>query len=205
MNPFKLLNITPTDDKMAIRRAYVYAAKQHHPDVTGNDGEYFKQITQAYHYLINSDIARPYIDTSVSLSLSDFLYGCVATIILNDGVYNGTVIEFTVNPFTYPGTTVEFYDSDSTSKHVRVKLNETTEDEYTRSDNDIVIMKQINTIDAELGLSINVINFDGTTRTITIPPETAANQLTYMFDGDGFYNKNNNKRGTLIVVVSIQT
>jgi DnaJ-class molecular chaperone len=203
MKPFKLLNIPPTNDKMAIRRAYVQAVKKHHPDVTGNDSTHLQQITQAYHQLIDTDFTQDYIDTAVTLSLADFLYGCVATVILKDAAYYGTVIEFTVSPFTYPGTTVEFYNMGSTNKLVRVKLNETVDQTYSRCDQDITVQKQINILDAELGTTINVTNFDGTIRIITIPPETDANQLTYMFNGDGFYNKNN-KRGTLTVVVSIK-
>jgi DnaJ-class molecular chaperone len=204
MTPFEILQIAPTDDKMAIRRAYVIAAKANHPDVTGDDGEQFQIIQTAYDSLIDADFKQTTIDTTVSLELADFLFGCRATVVLKAGPFRGTVLEFDVAAFTDPGTTVEFYDSGSTNRQVRVTLMETIKDTYTRRGNGIVILKQINMLEAELGTTMTVTNFDGIPHTITIAPETTANRLIYIFNEAGFYNKQTHHRGTLTIIVGIE-
>jgi DnaJ-class molecular chaperone len=202
MNSYKVLGIAPTDDKMAIRRAYVTAAKMHHPD-TGGSAEQFKIVQAAYNDLINNKLDDIAIETELSLDLADFLFGCTATAILKHGIYRGTVLEFKVPPLTYPGATIEFHDSGSTHKQVRVKLNAVITEAYIRIDANIVIRHTINILDAELGTTLNLTNFDGTIHTVKISPETTADRLIYTIADAGFYDRKTKQRGTLTIIVEV--
>jgi len=121
MNLYDILNINPTSDKMAIRRAYVREAKIHHPD-HGGAPTHFQKIQLAYHSLINDKHKNEVIETEVRIPLVDFLYGCVATAAVK---ISGSdhIIKFTVPEKTYPGTQIEFFDI-STKRRIRVKLYE---------------------------------------------------------------------------------
>jgi DnaJ-class molecular chaperone len=202
MKPFKVLGIDPTHDKMAIRRAYVAAAKKHHPD-NGGDAEDFQQVQLAYHSLIKNKSDESVIETELSISLADFLYGCTATAVLKHGKYRGTVLEFKVPPFTYPNSIIEFYDSGSTHQLVRVKVTEMPAAEHTRIDSNIVVRHLINTLDAELGITFDITNFDGIIHTFKVSPETTADRLIYTTDGAGFYDNNSTNRGNLTIIVEI--
>lgn len=202
MNAFKVLGIEPTSDKMVIRRAYVQAAKLHHPD-HGGSAEKFQIVRDAYNLLITNKFDDTVIETELSMSLVDFLFGCTATAVLKHGVYRGTVLEFQVPAFTYPGTTIEFYDSGSTRRQVRVKLHEIVTQEYIRMESDIVIKCPINILDAELGKTLTITNFDSTQHSINISPETTADSLIYSIAGAGFYNKTSTTRGNLSIIVEV--
>jgi DnaJ-class molecular chaperone len=202
MNPFKVLGIDPTHDKMSIRRAYVAAAKKHHPDNGGNS-EDFQRIQTAYNGLIENKSNKTVIETELPISLADLLYGCTATAILKHGIYRGTVLEFKVPPFTYPNTIIEFYDLGSTRQLVRVKVTEMITTEYTRIDSNIVVRHLINTLDAELGITVNITNFDGIIHTFKVSPETTADRLIYTTGGAGFYDNNSTTRGNLTIIVEI--
>jgi DnaJ-class molecular chaperone len=202
MNPYQILNISPTDDKMAIRRAYVRACKLHHPDAGGNS-EQLQRVQLAYDGLVNNKFDVAVIETSIALSLADLMNGCIATVVIGKGVFKGTELEFRVPPFTHPETYIEFYDKDSTNKKIRVKINELQTKRYTRLDSNIVIRHTINMLEAELGITFEVVNFDNITKTITVSPETTADRLIYSFGGEGFYDKNSQVRGNLTVIVEI--
>jgi DnaJ-class molecular chaperone len=202
MNPFKILGIDPTHDKMSIRRAYVAAAKKHHPDNGGESGD-FQRIQTAYNSLIKNKLDGPVIETELSISLADFLYGCHATAILKHGAYRGTVLEFKVPPFSYPGTIIEFYDLGSTNQLVRVKITEIITTKYTRIDSNIVVKHSINTLEAELGITFNITNFDGVIHTFKVSPETTADRLIYTTDGAGFYEKKSTIRGNFTIIVEV--
>lgn len=202
MNPYQILNINPTNDKMAIRRAFVRECKAHHPDV-GGDADHFQLINIAYQGLINDKFEVDVIETDISVSLLDLFKGCIATVVIRHGVFKGTELEFRIPPFTYPGTCIEFYDSGSTNKLVRVRLNEIKTNHYTRLDSSIVIKHTINMLEAELGTTIEITNFDNTTHTIKVSPETTADRLIYTFEGAGFYNKKSQVRGNLTVIVEV--
>ena len=202
MNPFQILEIDPTEDKMAIRRAYVRECKKHHPDA-GGDSEHFQRIQIAYDGLVNNKFDIAVIETDVAVDLVDLLNGCIATVIIKNGVFMGTEIEFRIPPYTYPGTIIEFYDSGSTNKLIRVRLNEVKTESYTRLDSNVVVRHTINMLEAELGKTIEVTNFDNKVHTIKVSPETTADRLIYSFSGEGFYDKNSRIRGNLTVIVEI--
>ena len=202
MNPYQILKIKPTNDKMAIRRAYVRECKQHHPDA-GGDSDHFRLIQNSYNVLVNSKFDVDVIETDVTIGLDDLLNGCIATVIIKKGIFKGTEIEFRVPPYTYPGAIIEFYDKGSTNKLVRVKLNEVQTELYTRLDSNVVVRHTINMLEAELGTTIEVINFDKKLHTIKVSPETTADRLIYSFSGEGFYDKNSHIRGNLTVIVEI--
>lgn len=202
MNPFQILNIDPTDDKMAIRRAYVRACKLHHPD-TGGDSNQLQLVQLAYDGLVSNKFDVAVIETGVALSLSDLMNGCIATVVISKGAFKGTELEFRVPPFTYPKTYIEFYDKELTNKKVRVRVNELQTKCFTRLDSNIVIRHTINMLEAELGKTFEVVNFDNITKTITVSPETTADRLIYSFGGEGFYDKNSQVRGNLTVIVEI--
>tara|TARA_R110000851_G_scaffold252842_2_gene405306 strand:- start:259 stop:894 length:636 start_codon:yes stop_codon:yes gene_type:complete len=203
MNPFTVLGIAPTHDKMAVRRAFVREMKLHHPD-QGGDAEQVRLIQAAYTQLVNQIPAQQgaVIDTDMVMSLNDLLTGCIATAAIKTGIHKGTTFEFRVPPMTYPGTVIEFNDS-LTSKKIRVKLKELITSEYTRLDESIVIKHTINTLEAELGTSIEVINFNNITYTVTVSPGTTADRLIYNFTGDGFYDNQSHIRGNLTVIVEV--
>jgi DnaJ-class molecular chaperone len=203
MNPFTVLNMEPSDDKMAIRRAYVQEMKLHHPDQGGN-AEQVQLIQAAYNQLINQVLAMDVtvIETDIVMSLNDLLTGCIATAVIKSGIHKGTTFEFRVPPMTYPGTVIEFNDSLTNTK-ICVKLNELTTTVYTRLESNIVIKHTINTLEAELGTSIEVINFNKSTYNITVSPGTTADQLIYNFAGDGFYKQKSRIRGNLTIIVEI--
>ena len=202
MNPFKILGINPTHDKMSIRRAYVAAAKKHHPD-NGGKSEDFQRIQSAYNSLVKNKLDNAVIETELAISLADFLYGCTATAILKHGIYRGTVLEFKVPPLSYPGIIIEFYDSGSTNQLVRVRVTEMITTDYTRIDNNIVVKHSINTLEAELGITFNITNFDGITYTFKVSPETTADRLIYTTDEAGFYGPNSPNRGNLTIIVEV--
>jgi DnaJ-class molecular chaperone len=202
MNPYKILNINPTDDKMAIRRAYVQEAKRHHPD-NGGDNEQFLLVQAAYQGLINDKFETEIIETDVNLDLVDFMTGCDATVVVKSGPHQGMVFEIKVPPFSYPNTVIKFRDFDSTSKQIRVKLHESQTKQFTRLESNVVIRYRINTLEAELGTTIEVVNFDNTVYTLTVSPETTADRLIYNFDGAGFYKKSSQERGNLTIIVEV--
>jgi DnaJ-class molecular chaperone len=203
MNSFTVLNIEPTTDKMAIRRAYVNATKLHHPD-TGGDVQKFHQIQEAYNDLVANALHEniPAIETDISISLYNLLQGCITTATIRSGEFKGTTFEFRVAPMTYPGTIITFHDS-LTSRNICVKLNELKTDDYTRLDSGIVIRHTINILEAELGKTIEVTNFDKTKYTVNVSPESTADRLIYNFIGAGFYTKKSQKRGNLTVIVEV--
>lgn len=200
--PYEILNIDPTKDKMAIRRAYVREMKKHHPD-HGGDPHQFRLIQDAYDDLINNRYKEDVIVTEVSLPLINFMVGCTATIKLQRGPYKDMVFEFEVPPITYPGTSVEFYDRNSTRRKIRVKLHEQITNAYTRLDSSVIIRRQINTSEATKGHTLNIENFDGTTHTVTISPNTTADRLIFHIAGSGFYERDKTERGNLTIIVEV--
>ena len=203
MNPFKVLNIDPTDDKMAIRRAFVRETKLHHPDMGGEEGQ-FRLIHKAYEILINTDFNVEIVETEIRLPLNDMLEGCIATVEIKHGGHSGTIFEVTVPAYSYPGTVIEFKVKDSTARKIRVKLLEIDTNEYTRLDSSIIVRKQVNSSEAEDGITIEAINFDSTTHQIMIPPNTTADRLIYNIPGAGFYEKATCVRGNLTIIIEIK-
>lgn len=202
MNPFKILNLEPTEDKMAIRRAYVREAKQHHPDQGGNS-EHFQDIQYAYELLVNNRYEPEVIESDVRLSLFDLMNGCIATAIIDIGEKN-LLIEFRVPPYTYPGTSIEFYDKRSTYKKIRVTLLESHTNEYTRLDSSVVIRRSINKFEATVGIDLEIVNFDGNAHTVKASPNTTADRLIYHISGAGFFDKNSKVRGDLTIIVEVK-
>lgn len=200
MNPFQVLNIQPTDDFHAIRRAYVQETKKHHPD-RGGDPEQFRNIQTAYADLKHNFKARTQDVHSVDVkfSLRDLLHGCVATVLLQINK-QATAVEFVLPPFSFPGTFVEFQDKLSTSQRIRVRLLEITTKDYTRVESDVVIQRQINSSDAHNGTIIEVINFDGVSHKVKISPDTTASSLRYCISGEGFFKKSTKTRGDLHII-----
>lgn len=203
MTPFQILNIKPTDDKMAIRRAYVREIKLNHPD-QGGDNNHIDLIKEAYESLINGEFKLDNIETDVRLPLINFLEGCIATVIIKIGEFKGTTIEFKVPSYTYPGTIISFSDKSLTSRKIYVKLLEDSTNDYTRLDSSIVIRKQINKTEARFGITVHIINFDNIPHVIEIPPNTNADRLVYNIDGAGFYNRNSRIRGNLTLIIEVQ-
>lgn len=203
MNPYEILNIDPTNDKMAIRRAYVRETKRHHPD-HGGDPVHFEKIQTAYYGLIQNKNIDKAIETEVNLSLKDLLHGCVAQAIIIAEPNKVMMIEFTVPPYTYPGTYIEFRDKTSTRQKIRVKVHESVSEEYNRLDSNIVIKKQINIFDALVGTCIDVTNFDSNIFNVSVSPKTTADRLIYNFQGAGFFDKKTRMRGNLTIIVEIQ-
>lgn len=203
MNPFKILGIEPTDDKMAIRRAYVAETKKHHPDI-GGDGVHFKRIQQSYDVLISGQWKPEPIETEVRIDLVKMYTGCIATAVFFDNNNQVMAAEFTVPAYTYPGNIVEFYDEHSTGRVIRVKLLETITNEWKRLDSSIVIKRKINIIEANTGKNIEVENFDGITHNVNVSPKTTADRLIFHITGAGFYEKNSKIRGNLTIIVEVQ-
>lgn len=199
MNYYKILNIDPTDNKMIIRRAYVQATKEHHPD-HGGDPDHFQKIQHAYLHLIKAKAVDDYIETSVYLPLVDLLYGCTAAVELNNTDSN--TVMFRVPPNTYPGTKLEFKDK-LTKKKFRVTVYDKCSQEYTRLEYSIVIRRIINIDEAVAGTELHIDNYDGITHTVKIPPNTTADKLIFHIKSAGFFNKNSMARGDLTVIVEI--
>lgn len=200
MNPYDILNIEPTLDKMAIRRAYVRETKIHHPD-QGGDPNHFQNIQIAYHSLINNKHSNEIIETEVRIPLADFLYGCVATAAVKiDGA--DRIIKFTVPEKTYPGTQIEFVDI-STKRRIRVTLHEDHSENISRLDTNIIIRRTINTREAEAGRKITIQNYDGQQHTVSVSPETTADRLIYHVKGAGFIDKESRDRGDLTIIIEV--
>ena len=81
MNPFQLLEISPTKDKLKIRRAYVRMTKKHHPDQGGKAGA-LEEIQAAYNMLVKNDYQPPTIRSEIKLNAIDLLTGCNTTAII---------------------------------------------------------------------------------------------------------------------------
>lgn len=203
MNPYTLLNIAPTVDKMAIRRAYVTQMKIHHPD-QGGDNDHFVMIQKAYNSLINSNLTLDKVVNEINLPLKDFMHGCIATAIIGFDGLGGSLVEFKVPAYTYPGTYIEFYDKASTNAKIRVKVTESQTNDYTRLDTNIIARRQINTRQAAQGITVTIENFDGGLHHVAISPDTTANRLIYHIPGEGFYERNACVRGNLIIIIEIE-
>ena len=202
MNPFKILEIDPTSNKMLIRRAYVKQTKQHHPDV-GGDARHFNKIQTAYDDLINDRFKHETVTCDLHVPLKNMLEGCVATAVIGTRDDPSSIIEFVIPPFTYPGTKIEFFDKDSTSKKFCVTVLEETKKGYTRLDSNIVIKRQINKTEAKEGITLDVVNYDDNIYSITVSPETAADRLIFYVEGAGFYERNSCVRDKLTIIVEI--
>jgi len=201
MNPFSILNIKPTSDKMAIRRAYVRETKKHHPDV-GGDVNHFKSIQTAYDSLISGNWGRGPLKTEVRVDLDKLLTGCIATAMLIDEKGRSNIIEFKIPAYTYPGDVIEFYD-DLTARVVHVTLLEIPTSDWKRLESNIVITRKINILEAETGIDIFVKNFDGVTYTVNIPPQTSADRLIYHKNDAGFFKKKTHTRGNLNIIIEV--
>jgi DnaJ-class molecular chaperone len=201
MNPYDILNIDPTDDKMAIRRAYVREAKIHHPD-QGGDRNHFENIQTAYELLVKGNFDAETVETEVRLSLVDFLYGCVATAGVFIEGQGGHIIKFRVPEKTIPGTKIEFLDH-STKRRVRVTLYEDQSKDFSRLDSSIVIRRTINTHEAKVGRDVQIENFDGQTHIVNVSPETTADRLIYHVNGAGFIDKETRDRGNLTIIIEV--
>ena len=204
MNPYQVLNIQPTDDLRAIRRAYVRETKKHHPD-RGGDSEHFRTIQAAYTDLkqIHKIQAARVHSADVRFSLHDLLMGCTATVLLQ--INQQTVaVEFVVPPLSFPGTFVEFQDKLSTPQRIRVRLLEIPTKDYTRVESDVVIQRQINSSDAQAGITVEVKNFDGNSHKVKVSPDTTAASLRYCISGEGFFNRSTKARGDLHIIINVQ-
>lgn len=202
MDPFSLLEIDPTSDKIAIRRAYVQAAKKHHPD-SGGDPDRFQKIQYAYELLINNRYTPRVIKTKIKLQLHELLRGCVATAVIGLNKKRAQFIEFTVPANTIPGTKIEFFDQSAGNNKISVTVDVDRSDEYVLLNEHVVFQKKINKMEALQGTEIEIINFDKRTHTIEIPPNTTAKKLTYEIQDAGFIDTKHKKRGNLIIVVEV--
>ncbi len=202
MNPYSILNISPTNDKMAVRRAYVQETKRHHPD-QGGDPEHFQRIQIAYEMIIKGQVREEIVETSVTLNLKDLMYGCNAVALIDIGNCD-TLIEFQVPKYSYPGSVIEFHDQHSTNRRIRVTLNEIFAEQYKRLDSNIIIRHKINRFEANVGTELEVENFDGIKHKVKISPETTADRLIYHIDGAGFFDKATKVRGDLTIIVEIK-
>jgi DnaJ-class molecular chaperone len=200
MNPFRILGIEPTDNKILIRRAYVEQTKKHHPD-HGGDPLFFYQIKQAYEELIAGSYQPKTIETTVELELKEFLTGCVATAILYVKS-KATLIEFDVPALTYPGSTLKFFDHEHTDSDIAVTLNAAKSD-YMLLKEHILIQRELNINEARAGTTLSIVNFDNHSHFIKIPEGTTANKLIYEIEHHGFFDKATKKRGDLKVLVNI--
>ena len=200
MSPYEILNIEPTLDKMAIRRAYVRETKIHHPD-QGGDANHFQKIQLAYQQLIKGKYNKEIVETEVRIPLADFLYGCVATAAVKvDGTPH--IIKFTVPEKTYPGTQIEFVDV-STERRIRVTLYEDHSENISRLDTNIIIRRTINTHEAQEGRKITLQNYDGQEHTVSVSPETTADRLIFHVKGAGFIDKETKDRGDLTIIIEV--
>lgn len=202
MNPFQILGIAPTEDKMKIRRAYVREAKLHHPDA-GGDPEHFHKIRTAYEGLVNNKFPMRELHVDVHLDLDAFMVGGLAEAEVYTGYGAPEIIQFEVPALTYPDTVLSFYNKDSTHNKICVTLKEKRESDYIRLEDRIVIRRTINMFDALHGAALDIVNFDGRCHTVEIAPNTKADKLMYYFEGEGFFHKSTKQRGDLTVVVTI--
>lgn len=197
MNPYAVLDIAPTTDKSALRRAFIKQIKKHHPDL-GGDPTKLDQIQDAYHGLVDGTLVPGIKRINLSVSLADLFHGCVAKAIINET----EVIEFVIPSMTYPKTTIEFYNKSSTFEKIYVNINEIKEENVIRRNEHIVITSHINTNEAVTGVDVNITNFDGTTHTVNVAPHTTADTLFYFIKGNGFFNKKTKVRGDLTIIIN---
>lgn len=59
-NFYHILNIPENAGKEEIRKAFRKLARQYHPDISGDDGEKFRQINRAYKVLYDPEARRDY-------------------------------------------------------------------------------------------------------------------------------------------------
>lgn len=199
MNPYDILEIAPTDNKMLIRRAYVTLTKKHHPDA-GGDPEKFSDIQKAYDRLIKTNLKKQVYETTLKLPLLDFLNGCVATAEAMFGD-DSLMFEFKVKPFTKPGKRVSF--ELSSEKSITITLLEEKNKDYKRIDENILFTRDITSAEALHGKQITVTNFDGVEYVFYIPPNTTASTLIYKTENQGFFNSETKARGKMNLVVNI--
>jgi DnaJ-class molecular chaperone len=197
MNPFQLLEISPTKDKLKIRRAYVRMTKKHHPDQGGKAGA-LEEIQAAYNMLVKNDYQPPTIRSEIKLNAIDLLTGCNTTAIIGK---DQKIVVFDVPAFTYPGSLIEFYSKEGT--RIIIRINVGCADHFTLLDSNIITKAKINTIEAYAGIDIPIVNFDGNTYTIKIPPYTTASKLIYNIENAGFFEKDSQARGDLKVIVDV--
>mgnify|MGYP001941664129 CR=1 FL=1 len=203
MTPFEVLGLTPTDDKMKIRRAFVRLAKTHHPD-HGGDSDTFNRIQSAYDALINNKYTVQTQQTRVRLGMHELLTGCVATAIVKLDSKHAKMIEFRVPPLTNPGTTIKFFDSEASHSKIAVTVDLDVPDHYMLVKPHVLVQRSINRIEANRGIDLDIEHFDGQMRKVKIPPGTAADKLIYAFPGEGFFNSKTKERGDFKVVVTVQ-
>ena len=203
MNPFEILGIDPTDDKMAIRRAYVKLSKEHHPD-RGGLREDFDRVQSAYDALVSNAYTVQTQRTRVRLSMAELLTGCVATAIVKLDSKHAKMIEFRVPPLTNPGATIEFFDSEVSYSKIAVTVDLNVPDEFMLVNPHVLVHRAINRIEANRGIDLEIEHFDGQMRKVNIPPGTSAQKLIYAFPGEGFFNSKTKQRGDFKVVVTVQ-
>lgn len=202
MNPFQVLGIAPTSDKIKIRRAYVEKTKKHHPDVSKNSSV-FDDIQSAYDMLINDRYVPTPQRTKVKLNLAELLTGCIATAIINIDEKNAKMIEFRVPPLTVPGSVITFVDDRVSFDVIEIVVDLQTTSDFLLVAPHVVIKKTISKYEATVGINLLVKNFNSEELQVSIPPNTQASKLIYTFPSSGFFDYKTKKRGNLNVVVTV--
>lgn len=203
MNPYSVLNIDPTTDKKIIRRAFIAKTKEYHPDLGGTSEE-FQIVQAAYEMLRTNSYVPKVLNTEIKLSHAKMLNGCIATVVIGNNPKTSEIIEVKIPKYTFPGNIIKFYDKESTFDIIYVKVIESKTDEYKRLDSSIIFQRQLNKRQAIEGCNIEILNFDDSTHTVLVPPNTTADTLIYKIPNFGFYDRGKQDRGNLTIIIDIE-
>lgn len=197
-SPYSILGVTQYSTQQDIKDAYRRLALKHHPD-KGGDPEDFKLITSAYEQIKNTIPKVKERKTSqkvlFTISIKQQIQGINDLVELSNGV-----IAYVDIP---PGarTNDKFKIKDSDQDYI-LHIVESKDLIFTRLGNDVTMYLELDVIDALLGTTIDIIDPEGNTLTLTVPAGTCNNNTFPLFD-KGLYDKKTKKRGTLYVIPQI--
>lgn len=192
-NLFKLLNLEPTGDKRALRRAYSRAIKDAHPDYGGSTSK-VQKIINAFNVLKQQSWT---INTTIPIDLKTFLTGDNLNAIVKSETET-FLVNFDVPPFTDIGSIIEVK---SNGYLLSIKLTE-KESKFVQLGS--TIMLTVNIPKDFKGDKFKFRNFDDTECELDLKELDLGPHVNdvkgQIFPGKGFFRKSKN-RGDLLVFV----